>query len=95
MRHFISNRPKTLGKSVTPPLLITITQHRFMVKKIVFAISQLRLVGSHNTSLGSVAHSTWQLDDLKIRKCHFLSDPCVFGYIFYEKEPIETFYISS
>ena len=25
----------------------------------------------------------------------FLSDLCVFGYIFYEKVPIETFYISS
>ena len=31
----------------------------------------------------------------QIRKCHFLSDPCVFGYIFKEKVPIETFYISS
>ena len=40
-------------------------------KKIVSAISQLRLVGSQNTSLGSVAHGTLELEDLQIRKCHF------------------------
>ena len=58
-------------------------------------ISQLRVLASHNTSLGSVAQGTLELVSWEIRKCHFLSDPCVFGYIFYEKVPIETFYISS
>ena len=82
MRNFISNRAKNLGKSVTPPLLITITQLASREKKFVSVISQLRLVGSHNTSLGSVAQGTLELEDLQIRKCHFLSDPCVFGYIF-------------
>ena len=32
MRHFISNRAKNHGTSVTPPLLITITQDCFTVK---------------------------------------------------------------
>ena len=52
-------------------------------------------MGSHNTSLGSVAQGALELEHWKIRKCHFLSDPCVFGYIFEEKVPIETFYIPS
>ena len=30
-----------------------------------------------------------------IRRCNVLSDPCLFGCIFYEKVPIETFHISS
>ena len=70
---------------MTPLLIITITQDCFTVKIISLAyiiISELRLVGSHNTSLGSVAPGALELEDLKIRKCHFLSDPCVFGYIF-------------
>ena len=58
-------------------------------------ISQLRVLASHNTSLGSVAQGALELESWEIRKCHFLSDACVFGYIFYEKVPIETFYISS
>ena len=33
MRHFISHRAKILGTSVSPPLLITITQQSFMLKK--------------------------------------------------------------
>ena len=45
-------------------------------KKKNSVILQLKLVGSHNPSLGSVAQGTWQLEDLQIRKCHFLSDPC-------------------
>ena len=44
-------------------------------------ISQLRVLASHNTSLGSVAQGALELESWKIRKCHFLSDPCVFGYI--------------
>ena len=46
------------------------------------AIAQLRVLASHNTSLGSVAQGALELESWEIRKCHFLSDPCVFGYIF-------------
>ena len=45
-------------------------------------ISQLRVLASHNTSLGSVAQGALELESWEIRRCHFLSDPCVFGYIF-------------
>ena len=45
-------------------------------------ISQLRLLASHTGNLGSVAQGALELEPWKIRKCHFLSDPCVFGYIF-------------
>ena len=45
-------------------------------------ISQLRVLASRNTSLGSVAQGAWKLVSWEIRKCHFLSDPCVIGYIF-------------
>ena len=58
-------------------------------------ISQFRVLASHTGSLGSVAQGAWKLDILPFGWCHFLSDPCMFGYIFYEKVPIETFYISS
>ena len=69
MRHFISNHGKVQGTSVTLHLLITITQHCFTVKKkIGSVISQLRLVGSHNTCLGSVAQGAWQLEDREVLK---------------------------
>ena len=42
---------------------------------MISAISQLRLVRSHNTGLRAVAHSALELDWFQIRKCHFLSDP--------------------
>ena len=45
-------------------------------------ISHLRVLASHNTSLGSVAQGALELESWEIRRCHFLSDPCVFGYIF-------------
>ena len=38
-------------------------------------ISQLRVLASHNTSLGSVAQGALELVSWEIRKCHFLSDP--------------------
>ena len=82
MRDFISNHAKNHGISVTTPLLSAITQECFTVKIIFQVKSQLRLVGSHNTSLGVVAHGALELDWFQIRKCHFLSDLCVFGYIF-------------
>ena len=45
-------------------------------------ISQLRVLASHTGSLGCVAQGAWKLEDLPMGRCHFLSDPCVFGYIF-------------
>ena len=44
-------------------------------------ISQL-VLASHTGSLGSVAQGAWKLEDLAMGRCHFLSDPCVIGYIF-------------
>ena len=41
--------------------------------------SQLRLVESHNTSMGAVAHGALELDLFQIRKWHFFSDPCLFA----------------
>ena len=45
-------------------------------------ISQLRALATHTRSLGRVGQGAWELGLPQIRKCHFLSDPCVFGYIF-------------
>ena len=45
-------------------------------------ISQLSVLASHTGNLGSVAQGTLELEHWKNRKCHFLSDPCEFGYIF-------------
>ena len=45
-------------------------------------ISQLRALATHTPSLGRVAQGALELCLPQIRKCHFLSDPCVFGYIF-------------
>ena len=52
-----------------------------------------RVFESHNTSVGSVAQGTLELESWKIRKCHFLSDTCVFGYIFLEKVPRDFLHI--
>ena len=41
-----------------------------------------RVLASHTGSLGSVAQDAWKLEDLSMGRCYFLSDPCVFGYIF-------------
>ena len=46
------------------------------------AISQIRVLACHTGSLGSVAQGAWKLEDLAMGRCHFFSDPCVFGYIF-------------
>ena len=54
----------------------------FMVNIFFSAISQLRLVGRHYTNLGEVAQGALELDVLPFGRCHFFSDPCVFGYIF-------------
>ena len=57
-------------------------------------ISQLRALATRTPSLGRCGQGALELCLLQIRKCHFLSDPCVFGYIFEENMSIETFYIS-
>ena len=61
MIHFISNPAKNHGISVTPPLLSAVAQECFMVKIICLFMSQLRVLASHNTSLGAVAHSALEL----------------------------------
>ena len=45
-------------------------------------ISQLRVLASHTGSLRSVAQGALELESWEIRRCYFLSDPCVYGYIF-------------
>ena len=45
-------------------------------------ISQLRALATHTRSLGRLSQGAWELGLPQIRKCHFLIDPCVFGYIF-------------
>ena len=67
---------------MTPPILNAITQECFTVKIISLVISQLRLIGRHNTNLGAVAHGALELYVLQLGRRYFLSDPCVFGYIF-------------
>ena len=71
---------------VISPLLNAITQggggggvHQ---KKKSPVKSQLRVLATHTPILGRVAQGTLELGLTQTRKCHFLSDPCVFGYIF-------------
>ena len=77
------------GTKKIAPLLNTITQgggvHRKKQKQNT--ISQLRALATHTRSLGRVGQGAWELGLPQIRKCNFLSDPCVFGYIFLEKVP--------
>ena len=66
-----------------PPLLNTTTQGGFTVKKTKnTTVSQLRALATRTPSLGRVGQGALELGLPQIRKCHFLSDPCVFGYIF-------------
>ena len=67
-----------VGNKVSHACLINTSPHC----KCGSVISQLRVLASHKTNFESVAHGTLELDLFQIRKCHFLSDPCVFGYIF-------------
>ena len=46
------------------------------------AVSQLRPLATLVPSLGRLGQGAWELGLPQIRKCHFLSDPCVVGYIF-------------
>ena len=77
-------QPGQSSRKICDPASSNHHNSTFLHGKIFFdtVISQLRLVGSHNTCLGSVAQGGWQLEDFQIRKCNFLSDLCVFGYIF-------------
>ena len=45
-------------------------------------LSQLRVLVSHTGNLGFVAQGAWELEDVPLWRCHFFSDPCMFGYIF-------------
>ena len=66
-----------------PLLLNTITQGGFTGKnKNKTTVSQLRPLATFVPSLGRLGQGAWELGLPQIRKCHFLSDPCVFGYIF-------------
>ena len=51
-------------------------------KKKNFTLSQLSALSTHTRSLGRVGQGALELGLPQIRKCHFLSDCCVFGYIF-------------
>ena len=62
---------------------------------MVSSISQLSVLASHKTNFESVAQRCLGIRHVAIWEVLFLSDPCVFGYIFQEKVPIETFYTSS
>ena len=53
-------------------------QH-FTALYLCLVISQLRVLASHTGNLGSVAQGAWELEDLPLGRCHFLSDPCVLG----------------
>ena len=53
------------------------------LKKKFFSLKlQLWPLATFVPSLGRVGQGAWELGLPNIRKCHFLSDPCVFGYIF-------------
>ena len=59
---------------------ISSTLHRVVIMARPYhslPLSQLRVLASHKTNFESVAQGTWELDLLKLRKCHFLSDPSV------------------
>ena len=68
--------------SAIPPLLNTITREFSRLKKKKGTRSQLRALASHTPILGRVAQGALELCLPQIRKCHFLSDSCVFAYIF-------------
>ena len=72
-----------------------LTQGGFTLIFFEKAKSQPRALATHTPILGRVAQGALEFCLTQIRRCHFLSDPCVSGCIFLEKAPIETFYISS
>ena len=60
--------------------LITIQHFTFVI--MAESYHSLGCSASHTGNLGSVAQGALELQHWKIRKCHFLSDPCVIGSIF-------------
>ena len=54
------------------------TLHRVLIMARITAW----VLASHTGNLASVAQGALELERWKIRWCHFLSGPCVFGYIF-------------
>ena len=83
----VIRRGRVTEIAVTRPLLITITRGGgggggggFTLKNIY--ISQLRALATHTPIWGRVAQGALDLCLQQIRKCHFFSDPCVFGCIF-------------
>ena len=77
-------KPRQSSRKICDPASSNNHISTFLHAKFFFdsVISQLRLVGSHNRCLGSLAQGVGPLEDFQIRKCNFLSDPWVFGYIF-------------
>ena len=74
---------------MAPPLLSSISQGGggggggFTGKIFFFWLRlQLRPLATLVPRLGRVGQGAWELGLPNIRKCNFLSDPCVFGYIF-------------
>ena len=45
-------------------------------------ISRVRILASHTGNFRSVVQGTSELEELPFWWCHFLSDHCVFGFIF-------------
>ena len=71
--------------SVIPPLLtlITLGGGGGSPEKIqTHDISQLRALANHRPIWGGGAQGALELLLPQIRKCNFLSDPCLFVYIF-------------
>ena len=72
-----------MGYSMAPPLLSSISQGGGLPEFFFLPLkSLLRPLATRIPSLGRIGQCAWELGLPKIRKCHFLSDPCVFGYIF-------------
>ena len=65
MKHFISNRAKKPHNICDPASSSHHSSGMFHGEKKKLAISQLRLVGSHNTNLGAVAHGALELDEFQ------------------------------
>ena len=78
--HGICRTPTQI--SVVPPLLSSISQGGFYRKKQQPLISQRRPLATRTPSLGRCGQGALEFCRPQIRKYHFFSDPCVFGYIF-------------
>ena len=62
-----------------PHLLNTITQGGEGGNKTT--IARLRALATRTPIWGRLGQGAWQLGQPQIRKCHFLSDPCVFDLL--------------